>query len=242
MLRPPAPTGGAPPGARQRCGAARCSRGPGGVATAASPAAAARQPQRAQRLRLRQPRTAAAAAPPPAAGGAAPVVIAGGGIAGLACAAALHKAGVPALVLERAPAAREEGAAIALWPNAWRALDAIGVGDLLRMQSKAPPLTRIELMRDRGKLLRAFDITECDAAAAGGDDAEFRGVRRRALLDALAMAAPPGGVRAGVGIEAVEAQPGPGARTRAYARVPAPAAAGGLQSLLAGAPACSGRG
>jgi 2-polyprenyl-6-methoxyphenol hydroxylase-like FAD-dependent oxidoreductase len=40
--------------------------------------------------------------------------------------------GVPVVVLERAPVLRQEGSAIALWVNAWRALDALGVSDELR--------------------------------------------------------------------------------------------------------------
>jgi 2-polyprenyl-6-methoxyphenol hydroxylase-like FAD-dependent oxidoreductase len=36
------------------------------------------------------------------------------------------------VVLERAPALRQEGSAVALWSNAWRALDALGVSDQLR--------------------------------------------------------------------------------------------------------------
>lgn len=40
--------------------------------------------------------------------------------------------GVPVVVLERAPALRQEGSAVALWSNAWRALDALGVSEQLR--------------------------------------------------------------------------------------------------------------
>jgi 2-polyprenyl-6-methoxyphenol hydroxylase-like FAD-dependent oxidoreductase len=39
---------------------------------------------------------------------------------------------VDVAVLERAPALRQEGSAVALWSNAWRALDALGMGQLLR--------------------------------------------------------------------------------------------------------------
>lgn len=73
-------------------------------------------------------RMGTAAAAQAAAGnqGEPPIVIAGAGVAGLATALALHRAGLTPLVLERAPALREEGSAIALWANAWRALDALG--------------------------------------------------------------------------------------------------------------------
>ncbi|WP_328988515.1 FAD-dependent monooxygenase [Kribbella sp. NBC_01245] len=59
-------------------------------------------------------------------------VIVGAGIGGLAAAIALHRRGWNITVLERAPALREVGAGISLWPNAIRALDLLGVGDQVR--------------------------------------------------------------------------------------------------------------
>ncbi|MFB6720549.1 FAD-dependent monooxygenase [Kribbella sp. NPDC056345] len=59
-------------------------------------------------------------------------VIVGAGIGGLAAAIALHRHGWNIKVLERAPALREVGAGISLWPNATRALDLLGVGDQVR--------------------------------------------------------------------------------------------------------------
>jgi 2-polyprenyl-6-methoxyphenol hydroxylase-like FAD-dependent oxidoreductase len=54
-------------------------------------------------------------------------VIVGGGIGGLAAAAGLHRRGWSVRVLERAPSFSEVGAGISLWPNAFRALESIGV-------------------------------------------------------------------------------------------------------------------
>lgn len=45
-----------------------------------------------------------------------------------------RRLGIRSLVLESADALRAEGYALALWPNAWKALDAIGIGGLLRRQ------------------------------------------------------------------------------------------------------------
>lgn len=74
-------------------------------------------------------------------------------------------------------------------------------------------LDRIELVRSDGRLLRGFDVQECDAAMVGGEAAEFRGVRRGALLAALAEALPEGCVRFGCGVEGVERETwGPGER------------------------------
>ncbi|KAM0892272.1 hypothetical protein ACQ4PT_025857 [Festuca glaucescens] len=60
------------------------------------------------------------------------VVIAGAGVAGLAVALGLHRKGVRSVVLESSPVLRTSGFAIMAWTNAFRALDALGVGDTIR--------------------------------------------------------------------------------------------------------------
>ena len=57
-----------------------------------------------------------------------PVIIAGGGIGGLAAALALARKGFGSIVLEQAQQFGEIGAGIQIAPNAWHALDALGVG------------------------------------------------------------------------------------------------------------------
>jgi 2-polyprenyl-6-methoxyphenol hydroxylase-like FAD-dependent oxidoreductase len=64
-----------------------------------------------------------------------PVVIAGGGIGGLAAALALARKGFASIVLEQAPQFGEIGAGIQLAPNAWHALDALGVGALVKKEA-----------------------------------------------------------------------------------------------------------
>jgi 3-hydroxybenzoate 6-monooxygenase len=70
-----------------------------------------------------------------AARNAKPVVIAGGGIGGLACALGLATKGFKVVVLEQAHAFGEIGAGIQLAPNAWSALDALGVGELVKKEA-----------------------------------------------------------------------------------------------------------
>ncbi|KAK6115288.1 hypothetical protein DH2020_007557 [Rehmannia glutinosa] len=63
------------------------------------------------------------------------IVIVGAGLAGLTTALGLHRLGVRSLVLESSESLRVTGHALTLWTNAWRALDAVGIGDNLRERS-----------------------------------------------------------------------------------------------------------
>jgi 2-polyprenyl-6-methoxyphenol hydroxylase-like FAD-dependent oxidoreductase len=64
-----------------------------------------------------------------------PVIVAGGGIGGLAAALALARKGYQSVVLEQAPQFGEIGAGIQIAPNAWHALDALGVGQLVKKEA-----------------------------------------------------------------------------------------------------------
>ena len=66
---------------------------------------------------------------------AKPVIVAGGGIGGLACALGLALKGFRSVVLEQAHAFGEIGAGIQLAPNAWSALDALRVGELVKKEA-----------------------------------------------------------------------------------------------------------
>src|SRR3954463_12495406 len=64
-----------------------------------------------------------------------PVVIAGGGIGGLAAALALARKDFRVVVLEQAHEFGEIGAGIQLAPNACHAIDALGVGELVKKEA-----------------------------------------------------------------------------------------------------------
>lgn len=68
------------------------------------------------------------------------VVIIGAGIAGLATAVAFKRVGVRSLILEKSQTLRSTGAALSLFPNAWLALDALGVSD--KLTSIYPPFSK----------------------------------------------------------------------------------------------------
>ena len=58
-----------------------------------------------------------------------PILVAGGGIGGLAAALALTRQGFKVKVLEKSPELGEIGAGVQFGPNAFAALDALGVGE-----------------------------------------------------------------------------------------------------------------
>ena len=83
------------------------------------------------------------------------VVVVGAGIGGLSAALGLLHAGVEVEVHERAPALREVGAGLALWPNAIRALDDLGVGD--RVRTMGGPELPNRLCTPAGRVLSELD-------------------------------------------------------------------------------------
>lgn len=112
----------------------------------------------------------------------ASATVVGAGVAGLAAAAGLVRLGWAVTVVERAAAPREEGAGLTLWPNAVRALDAIGLGETVREIGE--PVYRAVVRRADGRLLRELPIVELSARYG-----PLLGVHRtqlhRVLTDAL---------------------------------------------------------
>ncbi|KAK1427522.1 hypothetical protein QVD17_16209 [Tagetes erecta] len=107
------------------------------------------------------------------------LVIIGAGICGLATALALHKKGIKSVVMERSESLRNvTGAAIAIRPNGWRALNQLGVAESLRH-------TAIPLQRSN-------------------TDGEVRCLRRKDLIDTLYAALPVGTVRFGCQLESIK--------------------------------------
>jgi 2-polyprenyl-6-methoxyphenol hydroxylase-like FAD-dependent oxidoreductase len=115
------------------------------------------------------------------------IVIIGGGIGGLAAALALRREGFEPSVYERAPALLEVGAAIALWPNAFRVLERLGLGETLL--GRAGRMRSVRWLGRDGRLYNHFNFQEKGAPAVALHRADLQGALLRAL--------PPGSVHLG---------------------------------------------
>jgi 2-polyprenyl-6-methoxyphenol hydroxylase-like FAD-dependent oxidoreductase len=128
------------------------------------------------------------------------ITIVGAGPAGLATALSLSKSlsFSDISILEKAPSLPDRGTALGLWTNAWKALDALGIGNDLR--AVHPKLDKVVLCRDNGKILRQFSMaTDCH-----GGPHEFRGVSRAHLNKLLADKLPPGIIKYNTSVESVQ--------------------------------------
>lgn len=109
-------------------------------------------------------------------------VIIGGGIAGLAAATALQNRSWHVTILEREPAPAEVGAGITLWPNALRALDALGIGSLIRSRGLTQAAGGIR--SSSGSWLARTDTAALAARFGDGIVVLERGDLLSALLEA----------------------------------------------------------
>ncbi|KAL3814002.1 hypothetical protein ACJIZ3_015270 [Penstemon smallii] len=118
------------------------------------------------------------------------IVIVGAGIAGLATSLGLHRLGIQSLVLESADSLRTTGFAFVMWTNAWRAIDALGLGEILR--SKHNQLTGIVTTSvDSGITTAELPFSAIDSQG----DHDIRCMNRRLLLETLESELPKGTVR-----------------------------------------------
>src|SRR5436305_655348 len=87
------------------------------------------------------------------------ILIVGGGLGGVSAALALAREGIKSTLFEAAPQLGEIGAGIQLGPNAFHALDVLGLtADLLR---EAVLVKSFDLMNaDAGERISKFDLTD----------------------------------------------------------------------------------
>ncbi|HEV7932890.1 MAG TPA: FAD-dependent monooxygenase [Actinomadura sp.] len=125
-------------------------------------------------------------------------IIVGGGIGGLATAVALTRRGWHLEVLERSSRFAEVGAGLSVWPNALRALDALGLGETARAHALSQGQAGI---RDSaGRWLSRTDTADLERRYG-----QTVMMRRADLLDVLKEALPSSTLRGGTTVSHVGA-------------------------------------
>ncbi|KAI9095991.1 hypothetical protein K1719_026138 [Acacia pycnantha] len=128
------------------------------------------------------------------------IVIVGAGIAGLATSLGLHRLGIRSLVLESSNDLRVTGFALTIWTNGWKALDTLGIGNILQQQ-------HIQLHGNvTTSLLTGQQTSTTALATAMGKHGahEVRCIRRQLLLEALAKELPSDTIRYSSKVVAIE--------------------------------------
>ncbi|KAK2996636.1 hypothetical protein RJ639_025048, partial [Escallonia herrerae] len=126
------------------------------------------------------------------------VVIIGAGIAGLATAVALKRVGVRAVLLERSDELRATGTALSLFPNAWLALDALGVSH---------KLTPLYVPTIRGSVTNVgTGATQQISFTISSGGTAPRSVHRKVLLEVLAEELPVDTIRFSSKLASLEVQ------------------------------------
>lgn len=115
-------------------------------------------------------------------------VVVGAGIGGLAAAIALRRTGWDVTVLERAPELEPLGAGITMWPNALRALQALGID-----------IEPVSVPAGEGAGLR----NPSGRIVAASEGVQLRALHRGDLQNALLSALPDGTVRTGCPVSKV---------------------------------------
>ncbi|MBB3230544.1 FAD-dependent monooxygenase [Halomonas stenophila] len=126
--------------------------------------------------------------------------ICGGGVGGLCAALALRQRGHEAIVFERARQFLRIGADVNLTPNAVRALDRLGVGEVLR-ETAARPTHRISRTWDSGEETSRLPMSEAAEERYGAPQLT---IHRGDLLQALEKALPDEAIHLGKQAERIE--------------------------------------
>ncbi|XP_028756381.1 monooxygenase 3 [Neltuma alba] len=128
------------------------------------------------------------------------IVIVGAGISGLATSLGLHRLGVRSLVLESWNSLRVTGFALTTWTNAWKALDALGIGYILR-QNHLQICGNVTTSLITGQQTSKTSFINTTGKHGGH---EIRCVLRQVMLEALANELPSGTIRFSSKLVAIE--------------------------------------
>ncbi|MGB8510384.1 MAG: FAD-dependent monooxygenase [Pyrinomonadaceae bacterium] len=107
------------------------------------------------------------------------IAIIGGGIGGLTAALALRRAGFEPEVFEQAPALLDVGAAIAVWPNAMRILQRLGIGG--EVVAHGGVIKRARWLKQDGRHLNEFALPDEDAPAVALHRADLQATLRASI-------------------------------------------------------------
>ncbi|CAN6244727.1 unnamed protein product [Urochloa humidicola] len=124
------------------------------------------------------------------------IVIVGGGICGLATALALHRKGIPSLVLEKSQTLRTDGGSIGVHVNGWRVLEQLGIAPDLR--ETADVVTEFHDVWQQGNKSVVVPVR-----------GELRWLKRKDLIETMAKNIPSGAIRFSCHIAAIRPA-GPG--------------------------------
>ncbi|MBP2185247.1 FAD-dependent oxidoreductase [Amycolatopsis magusensis] len=128
------------------------------------------------------------------------IAVVGGGIGGLACALRLNQSDLDVTVFERRPRIEGRGTALGMWPDALRALDAIGLGERVRRTGVAQQEMRFR--RSDGRTLARLDVGRLERRT--GELPVL--ISRAALITLLRDALPPERVRTGRPVEPADVE------------------------------------
>ncbi|XP_041009986.1 monooxygenase 2-like [Juglans microcarpa x Juglans regia] len=127
------------------------------------------------------------------------IVIVGAGIAGLTTSLGLHRLGIRSLVLESSDSLRVTGFAFMTWTNAWKALDAVGLGSSLRQHHH-----RL-LANVTTSTISGLQTSKTSFEAKGKhSEHEVRCVQRKLLMETLEEELPSGTIRYSSKVVSVE--------------------------------------
>ncbi len=119
------------------------------------------------------------------------IAIIGGGIGGLTTALAFRQFGFEPDVFEQAPALLDVGAAIAIWPNAMRVLEHLGLAE--QIMERAGVMEEIRWLDQHGRLINKVSMAESSETR----DAPAVALHRADLHSTLLHALPPTSVHLG---------------------------------------------
>ncbi|WNJ21138.1 FAD-dependent oxidoreductase [Pontibacter sp. G13] len=126
------------------------------------------------------------------------VIIVGAGIAGLCTAIGLTKQGISVKLLERSPELVGLGAGLVLGGNAWKALDRLGLAEILL--PIVHPIPQMSILNHRGVMLGSTDTERLGETLSSPSHS----IHRKEMVETLKGILPEGVLEEGVNIQGIQ--------------------------------------